>query len=74
MLIALDRMERSGKDDALSAHSAVQEVTQSLRHAGDLDWQPGRLAGILVAAPGPARTLAQHKDAVLPIGSAMACT
>jgi orotate phosphoribosyltransferase len=29
VLIALDRMERSGKDDALSAHSAVQEVTQS---------------------------------------------
>ena len=26
VLIALDRMERSGKDDALSAHSAVQEV------------------------------------------------
>jgi orotate phosphoribosyltransferase len=28
VLIALDRMERSGKDDALSAHSAVQEVSQ----------------------------------------------
>ena len=27
VLIALDRMERSGKDDALSAHSAVQEVS-----------------------------------------------
>lgn len=26
VLIALDRMERSGKDDALSPHSAVQEV------------------------------------------------
>lgn len=26
VLIALDRMERSGKDDALSAHSAAQEV------------------------------------------------
>jgi orotate phosphoribosyltransferase len=26
VLIALDRMERSGKDDALSVHSAVQEV------------------------------------------------
>lgn len=29
VLIALDRMERSGKDDTLSAHSAVQEVSQT---------------------------------------------
>ena len=29
VLIALDRMERSGKDDALSAHSAVQEVSRN---------------------------------------------
>jgi orotate phosphoribosyltransferase len=29
VLIALDRMERSGKDDALSAHSAVQEVSKT---------------------------------------------
>ncbi|GAA4021550.1 orotate phosphoribosyltransferase [Actimicrobium antarcticum] len=29
VLIALDRMERSGKDDALSAGSAVQEVSQT---------------------------------------------
>jgi orotate phosphoribosyltransferase len=29
VLIALDRMERSGKDDALSPHSAVQEVSQN---------------------------------------------
>src|SRR5690606_29964837 len=28
VLIALDRMERAGADDALSAHSAVQEVSQ----------------------------------------------
>ncbi len=28
MLIALDRMERSGKDGALSANSAVQEVAR----------------------------------------------
>lgn len=28
VLIALDRMERAGVDDALSAHSAVQEVEQ----------------------------------------------
>lgn len=29
VLIALDRMERSGKDDALTAHSAVQEITSN---------------------------------------------
>lgn len=29
VLIALDRMERSGPDDALSAHSAVQEVSNN---------------------------------------------
>ncbi|MFZ6722097.1 orotate phosphoribosyltransferase [Undibacterium sp. Ji49W] len=29
VLIALDRMERSGKDEALSAHSAAQEVSQA---------------------------------------------
>jgi orotate phosphoribosyltransferase len=29
VLIALDRMERSGKDGALSAHSAVQEVSNT---------------------------------------------
>lgn len=29
VLIALDRMERSGADDALSAHSAVQEISQT---------------------------------------------
>lgn len=29
VLIALDRMERVGKDDALSTHSAVQEVSQT---------------------------------------------
>lgn len=29
VLIALDRMERAGPDDALSAHSAVQDVSQT---------------------------------------------
>jgi orotate phosphoribosyltransferase len=29
VLIALDRMERSGKDDALSMHSAVQDVSNT---------------------------------------------
>lgn len=29
VLIALDRMERSGKDDALTLHSAVQDITSN---------------------------------------------
>jgi len=29
VLIALDRMERSGKDDALTLHSAVQDITST---------------------------------------------
>src|SRR5690606_20098742 len=29
VLIALDRMERAGPDDALSAHSAVQDVART---------------------------------------------
>ncbi len=29
VLIALDRMERSGKDEALSAHSAVQDISDT---------------------------------------------
>lgn len=29
VLIALDRMEKSGKDDALTVHSAVQEITST---------------------------------------------
>ncbi|MEN9868855.1 MAG: hypothetical protein RL748_4445 [Pseudomonadota bacterium] len=61
VLIALDRMERSGKDGALSAHSAVQEVSQaynipvlSIANLSDLfDY---------LAGTGP--ELAQHADAV----------
>src|SRR5690606_38965763 len=63
VLIALDRMERSGKDDALSAHSAVQEVSStygmpvlSIANLDDL------LSYISGAQAG--KDLAQYKDAV----------
>ena len=63
VLIALDRMERSGKEGELSAHSAVQEVSQnygmpviSIGNLNDL------FAYISAADAGSAQ--AQHKDAV----------
>ncbi|MBP0598239.1 orotate phosphoribosyltransferase [Herbaspirillum sp. LeCh32-8] len=62
VLIALDRMERSGKDGALSEHSAVQEVAKeygmpviSIGNLGDLFEY--------ISNGGDAR-LAQYKDAV----------
>jgi orotate phosphoribosyltransferase len=63
VVIALDRMERSGKDGALSPHSAVQEVT--LQYAmpvvsiGNLNDLFDYISGA-VADP----RLLQHKDAV----------
>lgn len=63
VLIALDRMERSGKDEALSALSAVQEVSNtygmpvlSIANLDDL------LSYISGAQAG--QDLAQYKDAV----------
>lgn len=63
VLIALDRMERSGKDDALSELSAVQEVSRefgipviSIANLADL-------FSYLDTQAGDPR-LAQHKDAV----------
>ena len=63
VLIALDRMERSGKDDALSKLSAVQEVSQiyqipvvSIANLNDL-FESLSLAGINTS-------LTQSKDAV----------
>jgi orotate phosphoribosyltransferase len=63
VLIALDRMERSGKDDDLSKLSAVQEVSQiyqipvvSIANLNDL-FESLSLAGINTP-------LAQFKDAV----------
>jgi len=63
VLIALDRMERSGSDDALSAHSAVQEVGNAYRmpviSIGNLD---DLLEYISAAGADP--RLAQYADAV----------
>ncbi|MDB5761518.1 MAG: Orotate phosphoribosyltransferase [Herminiimonas sp.] len=63
VLIALDRMERSGKDGELSAQSAVQEVSRnycmpviSIANLADL-------LGYISGAGADAQ-LAQHKDAV----------
>jgi orotate phosphoribosyltransferase len=63
VLIALDRMERSGKDDALSALSAVQEVSHAygmpVLSIANLD----DLLGYISAAQAGSE-LGQHKDAV----------
>src|SRR5476649_203999 len=63
VLIALDRMERSGKDDALSAHSAVQEVAKAYNipviSIGNLDDLFSYLNGA-----GADPQLLQYKDAV----------
>jgi orotate phosphoribosyltransferase len=63
VLIALDRMERSGKDGELSAHSAVQEVSNSY---GMPVISIGNLADLLdyLSGAGAGAALAQHKDAV----------
>ena len=63
VLIALDRMERSGKDGELSAHSAVQEVSREFGipviSIGNLD----DLFAYLNSA-GADPQLQQYKDAV----------
>lgn len=63
VLIALDRMERSGKDNALSAFSAVQEVQKAhgltVLSIANLD----DLLGYLEKA-GTAETLEQYRKAV----------
>jgi orotate phosphoribosyltransferase len=63
VLIALDRMERSGKDDNLSAHSAVQEVSQaygipviSIANLNDLFE--------CLSTAGADQQIAKYKDAV----------
>lgn len=60
VLIALDRMERAGPDDALSAHSAVQDVRATY---GIPVVSIASLADILVLLEGDS-TLAQHRPAV----------
>jgi len=63
VLIALDRMERSGKDGALSASSAVQEVSKEFGipviSIGNLDDLFSYLNGA-----GADPELAKYKDAV----------
>lgn len=63
VLIALDRMERSGKDDALSAQSAVQEVG---REFGVPVISIGNLDDLLeyISGAGADPQLAQYKAAV----------
>jgi orotate phosphoribosyltransferase len=63
VLIALDRMERSGKDGELSAHSAVQEVAQNY---GMPVISIGNLSDLLeyISGAGAVPALAQYKDAV----------
>ena len=63
VLIALDRMEKSGKDGALSEHSAVQEVSKTY----DMPVFPiGNLSDLLeyISKAGANPDLAQYKDAV----------
>jgi orotate phosphoribosyltransferase len=62
VMIALDRMERSGRDEALSANSAVQEVSAaydmpvvSIANLNDL---------LTYISAGADSGLAQHRDAV----------
>lgn len=64
VMIALDRMERSGKDDALSAHSAVQEVSRLY----DIPVVSiGNLNDLLsyLSAEGTNQELTQYLDAVM---------
>jgi orotate phosphoribosyltransferase len=63
VLIALDRMEKSGGEGQLSAHSAVQEVT---RNYGIPVVSIGNLADLLayISDAGADARLAQYKDAV----------
>lgn len=60
VLIALDRMERAGADDALSAHSAVQHVAATY---GIPVVSIASLADIMAVLEGDA-ALAEHREAV----------
>jgi orotate phosphoribosyltransferase len=63
VLIALDRMERSGRDGQLSAHSAVQEVSKAY---GMPVISIGNLNDLLsyLSGAGADAQLVQYKDAV----------
>ena len=60
VLIALDRMERAGPDEALSAHSAVQDVASMY---GIPVVSIASLADIMALLENDSR-LAEHRDAV----------
>ncbi len=60
VLIALDRMERAGADDALSAHSAVQDVANTYGIPVVSIASLADIMGLLENDP----QLAQHKEAV----------
>ncbi|NYT85075.1 orotate phosphoribosyltransferase [Pollutimonas harenae] len=60
VLIALDRMERAGADDALSAHSAVQDVAKTY---GIPVVSIASLTDIMAMLDGDA-ALAEYRDAV----------
>ncbi|QEI08947.1 orotate phosphoribosyltransferase [Pigmentiphaga aceris] len=62
VLIALDRMERAGADDALSAHSATQEVSQRY---GIPVISIASLADILALAEQGTGGFDEHREAVL---------
>ena len=61
VLIAMDRMERAGPDDALSAHSAVQDVAKTY---GIPVVSIASLADILALLQDDA-AFAEHREAVL---------
>lgn len=61
VLIAMDRMERAGPDDALSAHSAVQDVAKTY---GMPVVSIASLADILALLQEDA-SFAEHREAVL---------
>ena len=64
VLIAMDRMERAPADDALSAHSAVQDVAKTY---GIPVVSIASLADILALLQDDA-AFAEHREAVLAIG------
>ncbi|CAN5900041.1 orotate phosphoribosyltransferase [soil metagenome] len=63
VLIALDRMERSGKDEALSAHSAVQDISDTYQMPVVSIGNLNDLFDYLSVADADAR-LTQYKTAV----------
>ncbi len=63
VLIALDRMERSGKDGALSAHSAVQEISETYQMPVVSIGNLNDLFDYLSVAGADAQ-LSEHKTAV----------